>query len=103
MKQIESMRKLCALVSRIEDTDTEIGIFLHLYGYDERPDIVDPNADLIQTGAFVKFDAAIAKKALHKICEEKKENGHPEISVKAMELYLRLSDLEQEGMGQNTQ
>lgn len=101
MKHIESMHELCSLLSRIENADIEVAIFLHLYGYGERPDIVNPDKSLIRAGAFVKLDATIAKEVLRMVCEEQKENGHPEIAVKAMELCLRLSDLEKEVMGKN--
>ena len=103
MKHIDSMRGLCSILSRCEETDKEVAVFLCIYGYDKRPDIVDPNASLIQLGTLVNLNTTAAREVLHKVCEEEKENGHPEVAVKAMELCLRLSDLESEAMGKNTQ
>ncbi len=103
MKQIKSMRELCSILSRIEDIDREIAIFLYLYGYDARPEIVDPNTELIQSGTSLDFDFTAAAKVMHKVCKEQKQNGHPEVAVKAMEFCLRLSDLERDVMDKNTQ
>lgn len=103
MKQIGSMHKLYSVLSRIEESYREVAVFLCLYGYSERPDIVTPDTGLIRTDVSVKFDAATARNILRMVCEEQKEKGHPEIAVKAMELCTRLSALEEETMGKNTQ
>lgn len=97
------MREICSILSRIEDIDREIVTFLYLYGYDARPEIVDPDTGLIHASTFLDFDLTAAKEVLNKVCKEQKENGHPEVAVRAMELCLRLSDLARDAMGKNTQ
>lgn len=103
MGQVKSMRELCSILNRTEDIAREIAIFLHLYGYDERPDIFDPNTELIRVGTSLDFNVSAAVEVLHKVGEEQKENGHLEVAGKAMDLCLRLSDLERDVMGKNTQ
>lgn len=103
MKQVRSLRELCSILNRIEDISREITIFLCLYGYDARPEIVDPDAEMIQAGTSLDFDFTGGTEVLRKVCKEQKENGHPEVAVKAMELCIRLRDLERDAMGKNTQ
>lgn len=103
MKQTGSMHKLCSVLNRIEETCHEVAVFLCLYGYNDRPDIVPPDTGLIRTDVSVKFDAMTARKILRMVCEEQKEKGHPETAVKAMELCTRLGALEKETMDKNTQ
>lgn len=98
MRHTESMRELSSLLSRIEDVDREITIFLCLCGYGKFADIVDPGEIPIQMDVSVEFNATVAKDVLRMVCEEQKANDHPETAVKAMELCLRLSDLEKEVM-----
>lgn len=96
MKHIESVCRLCSLLNRIDEAGTEFSIFLCIYGYDERPDIVGPDIGLIRTKMSIELASEAAQKVLYRICEEEKENGHPEIAVKAMELCNRLMNLEKE-------
>lgn len=96
MQHVESMCKLCAVLNRIEETGMEVAILLYLYGYDKRPDIVDPDTSLVRAKVSVDFDTEAAQEILQKVCEEQKEKGHPEVAVKAMELCHRLIGLENE-------
>lgn len=103
MRHIESMQEICSILNKIEDAGKEAAVFLHLYGYDERPDIIDPEESLVKVGIMLKFDATATRKALQKVCEEQKENGHPEIATAALKLALHLGDLEKETLDKNSQ
>lgn len=98
MKPIESIHELYFVLNKIEELESVAAAFLNLHGYKGCE-----HTNLIHMGAILKFSADNAQRILYKIYEERKENGHLGAAVEAMELRLRLSDLEDEIMRKSVQ
>ncbi|WP_251390961.1 hypothetical protein [Mediterraneibacter agrestimuris] len=93
MKPIESIHELYSVLNDIEGLEAEVAAFLSLYGGKEYE-----HTNLIHMGALLKFKSDNADRILYEIYEEHKRNGRLETALEAMELRLRLSDLEDEIM-----
>ena len=103
MKRMKSMQETCSLLNRIKNVGETVSAFLYLYGYAERPDIMDSEDNVVNVGIMLNFDATATRRALQKVCDEQKENGHPEIAAAALKLALYLGDLEKEILDKNTE
>lgn len=98
-----NMRTICSLLNRIEAIDHEIAEFLCQHGYDDRPDIVDPEKSLIMAGILLTYDFNAARDVLRKVKKEQEEKGHQQTSTSALALLHRLGELGEEISGQNKQ
>lgn len=96
MKSVNSIREVCTILQRIEEAGEEASLLLYLYGYADRPDILDVQAALYKLKVLIDFDPAFLREALDKVSREQKEKGCPEVAVKAAELCYRLYNLEKE-------